>query len=48
MKDGSEAEFGAGEVLSISPDSVGKDDPQDPAKDKSQQGAQNAKSAGDD
>src|SRR5947207_11815294 len=37
-----------GKVLSISPDSVGKDDPQDQAKDKSQPGAQNAKSAGDD
>ena len=37
-----------GKVLSVSPDAVSKDDPQDPAKDKSQQGAQNAKSAGDD
>src|SRR5229473_1624680 len=37
-----------GKVLSISPDSVGKDDPQDQAKDKSQQGAKNAKSTGDD
>ncbi len=37
-----------GKVLSISPDSVGKDDPQDAAKDRSQQGAQSAKSTGDD
>src|SRR5438132_2941327 len=37
-----------GKVLSISPDSVGKDDPQDASKDKSQQGAQNAKAGGDD
>ena len=35
-------------MLSISPDSVGKDDPQDPAKDKSQQGGQAAKPPADD
>jgi hemolysin D len=35
-----------GKVLSISPDSVGKDDPQDPSKDRSQQ-AQNTKGTSD-
>jgi hemolysin D len=37
-----------GKVLSLSPDAVGKDDTQDPSKDKSQQAAQSAKGAGDD
>jgi len=36
-----------GKVLSLSPDSVGKDDPQDQAKDKSQQGGQAAKPPAD-
>ncbi len=37
-----------GKVLSISPDAVGKDDTQDPAKDKSQPATQAAKPRGDD
>jgi hemolysin D len=37
-----------GTVLSVSPDAVGRDDPQDPAKDKSQQGAQGTKPPTDD
>jgi hemolysin D len=37
-----------GKVLSISPDAVGKDDPQDQTKDKSPPGGQSAKAPGDD
>jgi hemolysin D len=37
-----------GKVLSVSPDAVGRDDPQDQTKDKSQQGTQGAKPSSDD
>ena len=36
-----------GKVLSVSPDTVGKDDPQDQAKDKSQQGTESRKAPSD-